>query len=66
MIKITANSGNVFRRIHDGVIFSNVLHLGKDYSTGIARDDLPEYYEEIPEPQEELTDTEALNIIFDR
>lgn len=51
MNKITASTGNVFRRIHDQFIFGNEIYLGIDYSTGEAREDLPEYYEEIPEPE---------------
>ena len=51
MNKITASTGNVFRRIHDGMIFGNEIYLGIDYSTGTQREDLPEYYEEIVEPE---------------
>jgi len=47
---ITADEGNVFRRNHDGVIFGETIYLGYDYSTGECRIDLPEYYEQIPEP----------------
>lgn len=71
-MKITAQEGKVFRRIIDGLIFRKGIYLGVDWSTGQPREDLPEYYEEIPEPQEEftdteeLTDTEILNIILDR
>lgn len=51
MNKITAAPGNVFRRIHDGMIFGNEIYLGIDYSTGEPREDLRDYYEEIPEPE---------------
>jgi hypothetical protein len=46
----TTNSNRVFKRIHDGFIFGNEIKLGKDYSTGVERDDLPEYYEEVRSP----------------
>ena len=46
-IKITAETGMVFKRIHDGFIMGNEIYLGYDYSTGIKRKDLPEYYQEI-------------------
>ena len=62
---ITADTGNIFRRIHDGFIMGSEIALGYDYSTGIARQDLPEYYEQI-EDTTELTDTETLNIILNR
>lgn len=42
----------------------NEIHLGFDFSTGVKRQDLPEYYEEIDDPTE-ITDTEALNIILE-
>lgn len=61
---ITATLGKVFRRIHDGFIMGNEIHLGFDFSTGVKRQDLPEYYEEIDDPTE-ITDTEALNIILE-
>ena len=51
MNKITAKEGYVYRRIHDGMIFGNEIHLGIDYSTGEAREDKREYYEEIVEPE---------------
>lgn len=54
MSKITAANGNVFKRIHDGFIFGNEIFLGIDYSTGEAREDLREYYEEIDEPAPEI------------
>ena len=40
----------MFRRIHDGVIFGETIHLGYDHSTGQCRIDLPEYYEQIEKP----------------
>ena len=47
---ITADEGNVFQRIHDGFKMGSEIVLGIDYSTGDPREDLPEYYEEIPNP----------------
>jgi hypothetical protein len=51
-MKITAQEGKVFRRIHDGFVMGTEIYLGIDYSTGEPREDLPEYYEEIDEPIE--------------
>lgn len=45
--KITAESGMTFCRVHDQFVMGNEIILGVDYSTGIARTDLPEYYEEV-------------------
>lgn len=44
---IVAEEGKTFKRIHDGAIMGNTIQLDKDYSTGIERDDKPEYYEEV-------------------
>ena len=60
MNKITAQQGKVFRRIIDGLMFGSEIYLGVDYSTGEARPDKAEYYEEIDEPQ---TDTDNEQII---
>jgi hypothetical protein len=46
----TTNSNNVFKRKHDGFIMGNEIKLGKDFSTGVERDDLAEYYEEVRSP----------------
>ena len=51
-MKIEAKEGFTFKRIHDGFIMGSIIYLGIDYSTGTTREDLPEYYEEIPEEKE--------------
>jgi len=50
---VKAQEGKVFRRIHDGFVMGNEIHLGYDHSTGVKRPDLPEYYEMIDTPTEE-------------
>ena len=62
---ITATEGKVFRRIHDGFVMGSQVVLGTDYSTGVAMEDLAEYYEEIDD-ERELTDKEIIDIMFDR
>jgi hypothetical protein len=47
---IRAAENRVFRRIHDGFIMGNEIVLGMDYSTGVEREDLAEYYEQILPP----------------
>jgi hypothetical protein len=47
---IRAKQNRLFKRIHDGFIMGNEIVLGKDYSTGVEREDLPEYYEEVQDP----------------
>ena len=42
------------------MIFGKEIYLGVDYSTGTARPDKAEYYEEIEAPVEELTQDELL------
>jgi hypothetical protein len=64
-MKITAATGKVFRRKHDGFIMGSEIHLGYDYSTGTKRQDLPEYYEQVDD-ERVIDDTEALNIILGR
>ena len=51
--KIIAQEGKVFSRIIDSFNMGKIIYLGIDYSTGIARDDKPEYYIEIDEPIED-------------
>jgi hypothetical protein len=48
---IRAKQNRVFKRIHDGFIMGNEIVLGKDYSTGVEREDLPEYYKEVQDPE---------------
>jgi hypothetical protein len=49
-MKITAANNRVFKRIHDGFVMGNEVLLGIDYSTGQSREDKPEYYEEVLDP----------------
>ena len=44
--RITASEGMTFVRIHDGFEMGEEIYLGIDYSTGVPRTDLPEYYKE--------------------
>ena len=48
---IIAQHNNIFKRIHDGILFSNEIVLGLDFSTGVERQDLAEYYDEIRNPE---------------
>ena len=52
MNTITATEGYTFRRIHDGFIMGEIIHLGIDFSTGTPREDKAEYYEEVTEEKE--------------
>jgi hypothetical protein len=54
---IRAKQNRVFKRIHDDFIMGNEIVLGKDYSTGIEREDLPEYYEEVLSPDAPIPPT---------
>ena len=45
---ITASEGMTFVRIHDGFDMGDTIYLGIDYSTGVPREDKPEYYKEVP------------------
>jgi hypothetical protein len=51
MTLIKAQNNNVLKRKHDGVLFGNEIVLGLDFSTGVERQDLSEYYEEIRNPE---------------
>jgi hypothetical protein len=63
--KIIAEEGMVFQRIHDSMMFGNEIYLGIDYSTGTAREDKAEYYEQVPKPErDETIEPEANNEII--
>lgn len=52
---IIADEGKVFRRLSDGMVFGNEMHLGYTYYLGGQRLDVPlmekpEHYEEIDAP----------------
>ncbi|MBN2814990.1 MAG: hypothetical protein JXQ80_12985 [Bacteroidales bacterium] len=53
---MTAEPGYNFIRKHDQFLMGSEIVLGYDFSTGVMRLDLPEYYEEIlvTEPEGEL------------
>lgn len=53
---MTADNGYTFIRIIDGFEIGTPIYLGIDYSTGVPREDKPEYYQEtlIPEPEPEI------------
>lgn len=60
MKTITAHKGKIFRRISDGALFSNEIHLGYTYYIGGVLldeplEELPEHFEEIDEPVTEET-----------
>ena len=44
---IKASEGMTFVRIHDGFEMGDTIYLGVDYSTGVPREDKPEYYREV-------------------
>ena len=65
---IIADEGKVFRRIVTGESYGNVIALGySHYIGGVLQDpphlDVPEDFEEVDAPDEEITAEEALNII---
>lgn len=65
---IIADEGKVFRRIESGEVYGEDIYLGYTYCiSGVVLDtphlDVPEDFEEVY-PEEELSDTEALNIII--
>jgi hypothetical protein len=51
---IQADRDKVFRRIHDQHIMGETINLGVDFSTGSARTDLAEYYEQITNPEKQI------------
>lgn len=50
MNTITAAQGKVYKRIHDGALLGETVYLGKDFSTGVERDDDESYYEQVFNP----------------
>ena len=52
-MKITADKGYQFVRIHDNFEMGTKIHLGFDYSTGVKRPDKEEYYKQELLPEEE-------------
>jgi hypothetical protein len=47
------------------MMFGNEIYLGIDYSTGTAREDKAEYYEQVPKPErDETIEPEANNEII--
>lgn len=68
--KIIADPGKVFRRKADGMNYGDSIILGYTYYIGGVlqnppHQDIPEDFEEVY-PQEEVSDTDALNIITSR
>ena len=51
---IQADRDKIFRRIHDQNVMGATIFLGVDYSTGTARTDLAEYYEQITNPEKQV------------
>lgn len=47
---IIAETGKVYKRLHDGFILGETIYLGKDFSTGVERDDDESYYEQVFNP----------------
>ena len=50
-INLTADEGKTLIRIHDGYDMGNGIQLGIDTSTGVPREDKPEYYKEVDIPE---------------
>ena len=44
---LTADEGKTFIRIYDNYDMGNGIQLGIDTSTGVPREDKPEYYKEV-------------------
>ena len=61
-INLIADEGKTFIRIHDDYDMGNGIQLGIDTSTGVQREDKPEYYKEvdIPEVDEEIDNPEVV------
>ena len=67
---LIADEGKVFRRIADGMNYGDSIILGYTYYIGGVlqvppHQDIPEDFEEVY-PHEDVSDTEALNIITGR
>lgn len=56
--KISAAEGKIFRRISDGMLFGNEIHLGMAFPPG------KEPYEELPEHFEEIDDLAEYEILL--
>ena len=52
--KMTAEAGKTFTRIIDNFNMGSIIYLGIDYSTGVEREDKPEYYKEVDNDNNEL------------
>lgn len=66
--KITATKGYVFRRISDGMLFGHEIYLGMAYPTDKEPyEELPEHFEEIPDPLEAdaIFIAEAIPLVYD-
>ena len=50
-INLIADEGKTFIRIHDDYDMGNGIQLGIDTSTGVPREDKPEYYKEVDIPE---------------
>ena len=61
-----ADFGYVFRRIHDSHVMGSVVELGVDYSTGAPRQDLPEYYEQVPAEYDDPSLFVPVFVVFSR
>lgn len=66
---IIADEGKIFRRKNTEEIFGKEIYLGYSYYIeGVLQDpphlDVPNDFEEIDEPDRELTAQEALNILL--
>lgn len=56
MKTIIASEGKIFKRLSDNRIAGTEICLGIDYSTGVPREDLPEYYEEVELTEDQIID----------
>lgn len=56
---LSADEGMEFIRKHDKLSMGAEIWLGIDYSTGVAREDRPDYYEEVA-IEEQIQTTNSL------